>query len=142
MNTNNRIEKEELMRVAIKAETEWNELRNLFLDEKIDDIPSKIDYIMDKVLEAGYYKLRRCTFELPCLAGDLVFFKGLEEPWKVSAIHLYSNGAPQISITSPSGKITSTMTFLEFEEFAAIINPKTGKVETSDGDSYCEDKGI
>lgn len=85
---------------------------------------SRCQRVAEDLYKMGYYRLRRCTFELPCLVGDYVCFKGLEEPWKVSAIHLYSNGAPQISITSPSGKITSTMTFLEFEEFATIINPK------------------
>jgi hypothetical protein len=53
--------------------------------------------------------------------GDYVHFKGLEEPWRVSTINFYAEGKPQISITSKTGKITTTMTFDEFSEFAVVL---------------------
>jgi hypothetical protein len=57
----------------------------------------------------------------PCKVGDYVHFKGLEDPWKVSTINFYAEGAPKISITSKTGKITTTMTLAEFSEFAVVI---------------------
>lgn len=52
--------------------------------------------------------------KLPCKVGDLVKYnyKGAERLWKVSAIHFYAEGQPQITITS--GIVTSTMVLSEF----------------------------
>ena len=63
---------------------------------------------------AGYRKQSEDAIVLPCKAGDLVRFKGLETPLKVTAVHFYAEGQPQISISSETGKITSTMTENEF----------------------------
>lgn len=56
---------------------------------------------------------------LPCNAGDLVHFKGVDTPCKVSAIHLYAEGEGQISLTC--GKATSTITFAEFYECCTVL---------------------
>lgn len=69
----------------------------------------------------GYRQQSENVVELPCKVGDFVHFKGLETPWKVSAIHIYEEGQPQISITSGTGKITSTMTANEFYMFCFVI---------------------
>lgn len=70
------------------------------------------------------FKEKSRYIEVPCKAGDYIHFKGLETPWKVSAIHFYAEGAPQISMTSESGKITTTMTFSEFVYNACVITEK------------------
>ena len=79
------------------------------------------EYIREGLLDAGYRKQSGNAIELPCKVGDLVHFKGLETPWKVSAIHIYEEGQPQISITSETGKITSTMTANEFYMFCTVL---------------------
>lgn len=76
----------------------------------------------ERIYNAGYRKQSENVIELPCKVGDLVRFKGLETPWKVSAIHIYEEGQPQISITSETGKITSTMTANEFYMFCFVID--------------------
>ena len=73
MSREKQFEKDKLMRLAITAEKEWNELRNLYLDEKIDDIPNKTNYLVDKIIEAGYRKQSENTIELPCKVGDTVY---------------------------------------------------------------------
>lgn len=80
------------------------------------------DYLKaEKMIKAGYRKCSENVIELPCKVGDLVHFKGLETPWKVSAIHIYQEGQPQISITSETGKMTSTMTANEFYAFCFVV---------------------
>lgn len=81
------------------------------------------------VEEQGYRKQSENTVELPCTAGDLVHFKGLETPWKVSAIHFYAEGLPQISITSETGKITSTMNINAFYMFCSVIAKEETKMK-------------
>lgn len=81
------------------------------------------------IYNAGYRKQSENTVELPCKAGDLVHFKGLETPWKVSAIHFYAEGLPQISITSETGKITSTMNINEFYMFCSVIAKEETKMK-------------
>jgi len=83
-----------------------------------DDLNEAVYKIVDV---AGYRKQTENAVELPCKVGDFVRFKGLETPWKVSAIHIYEEGQPQISITSETGKITSTMTADEFHMFCFVI---------------------
>lgn len=85
------------------------------LDEKHREI------VAEHLYRAGYRKHSENVVELPCKVGDFVHFKGLETPWKVSAIHIYEEGQPQISITSETGKITSTMTANEFYMFCFVI---------------------
>ena len=80
-----------------------------------------------KALE-DYIKQSENVIELPCKVGDLVHFRGLETPWKVAAIHIYEEGQPQISITSETGKITSTMTISEFYMFCTVI-PEAPKMK-------------
>ena len=77
--------------------------------------------LAEAIYTAGYRKQSENVIELPCKVGDLVHFKGLETPWKVSAIHIYKEGQPQIAITSETGKITSTMTANEFYMFCSVI---------------------
>jgi hypothetical protein len=69
---------------------------------------------------AGYL-LANGVIVPPCKVGDYVHFEGLEEQWRVSTINFYEEGKPQISITSKTGKITTTMTFDEFSEFAVVL---------------------
>ena len=73
-----------------------------------------------KALE-DYFKQTENAVELPCKVGDFVRFKGFETPWKVSAIHIYEEGQPQITITSETEKITCTMTVDEFHMFRCVI---------------------
>lgn len=80
-----------------------------------------------RAYEKGYRKQSENIIELPCKVGDLVHFKGLETPWKVLAI--YEEGQPQISITSETGKITSTMTANEFYMFCAVLTEAEAKMK-------------
>ena len=95
-------------------------IHRFFLED--DDYEILDDYIADMLFEKDYRKQSENVIELPCKVGDLVHFKGLETPWKVSAIHIYEEGQPQISITSETGKITSTMTANEFYMFCFVID--------------------
>ena len=82
------------------------------------------DDISEQLYAEGYRKVNDNVVRLPCNVGDLVHFKGLDTPWKVSAIHFYAEGSPQISLTSESGKVTTTMTFDEFGEYAIILKDR------------------
>ena len=77
--------------------------------------------IARSLTDKGYRKQSENAVELPCKVGDFVRFKGLETPWKVSAIHIYEEGQPQITITSETEKITCTMTVDEFHMFRCVI---------------------
>lgn len=60
---------------------------------------------------------RRCSgmvLRLPCLPGDVVRFKGLQNYWMVNSINLYAEGKPTASVTS--GKITQTMPLAELAD--------------------------
>ena len=83
----------------------------------------------EALYSAGYRKQSENVIELPCKVGDLVHFKGLETPWNVSAIHIYKEGQPQISITSGTGKITSTMTANEFYMFCTVLTEADAKMK-------------
>jgi hypothetical protein len=85
------------------------------------DSLSRCRIVAEELYFKGYRKQSENVVELPCKAGDYVHFKGLETPWKVSAIHIYEEGQPQISITSETGKITSTMTANEFYMLCFVI---------------------
>lgn len=87
------------------------------------------DDIAEQLYTEGYRRQSENTVELPCKAGDLVHFKGLETPWKVSAIHFYAEGLPQISITSETGKITSTMNINEFYMFCSVLTKEETKMK-------------
>ena len=47
-------EKLQLRQLAVQASIEWEELRNLWIEGKIEDIPNKVDYIVDALFKAGY----------------------------------------------------------------------------------------
>ena len=91
-----------------------------------------LNAVAEHLYNAGYRKQNENVIELPCKAGDLVHFKGLETPWKVSAIHIYEEGQLQISITSETGKITSTMTANEFYMFCSVLTEEEAKMTGGD----------
>lgn len=66
--------KEELMKIAIKAEQEWDDLRYLYLKEKIDDIPNRLDYIIDRIIEEGYEKKSKNIINIPCNIHDTIYY--------------------------------------------------------------------
>lgn len=88
--------------------------------------------------QCGFYTDKSRYVELPCKVGDLVRFKGLENPWKVSAIHLCAEGQPQISLTS--GKITTTMTFSEFSEDAFVLSQEEAEKALAERSGHMTEK--
>ena len=85
------------------------------------DSYSRCEVVAEELYNEDYRKQSENAVELPCKVGDFVRFKGLETPWKVSAIHIYEEGQPQITITSETEKITCTMTVDEFHMFRCVI---------------------
>lgn len=75
------------------------------------------------------FKDKERFLELPCKVGDSVQLSGLPTPWKVSAIHFYAEGEPQISVTSKTNRITSTLTLSAFETVACVIPNEKGATD-------------
>lgn len=85
--------------------------------EKLIELRKKYGYGTDDYFANGF--LENGVIAPPCKIGDFVRFKGLRNLWKITSMHFYSDGKPQVSVTCE--KVTNTMTIESLIEQAEII---------------------
>lgn len=63
----------------------WEDLRNNFLDEKIDDIPDFQDFLTDNLIANG-------AILPPCKVNDKVYYISVGEVYTATVEEIYYNG--------------------------------------------------
>ncbi len=63
----------------------WENLRNDFLDEKIDDVPDFQDFLTDNLIAKG-------AILPPCKVNDKVYYISLGEIRTATVVEIYYNG--------------------------------------------------